>query len=297
VVGVPEAAEVSEAVATVEAAEAVTGTSVGLAEEQVVAEDAESKAFAKGKGPYSRCRELDQGGDGLRLGRMKKFLVILSVALLITGCGGSDSPRTVSEEASFNASLMAKCEACGNGLSKQAEDCSGCRHPNPIPIAVLKEKADEKKRLAQLEIKRLEGEHAKRLAEMEEKALAEMEASQLKKISDEASRQKPKLATTLLDLDTVGGEKPTKVIIARHPNASFNGIYQAQAKLVNGYVYYKNENDRHLYFYDQAEGGQKGWSLDHREPDGIKDHYSGGWYYCKSFSHLNSNCDEWRNVH
>ena len=38
---VPEAAEVIEAVATVEAAEAVTGTSLGLAEEPVVAEDAE----------------------------------------------------------------------------------------------------------------------------------------------------------------------------------------------------------------------------------------------------------------
>ena len=42
---------------------------------------------------------------------------------------------------------MAKCEACGDGLSKQAEDYPGCRHPNPIPIAVLKGKADEKKRL------------------------------------------------------------------------------------------------------------------------------------------------------
>ena len=41
VVAVTEAAEVSEAVATVEAAVAVTGTSVGLAEEQVVAEDAD----------------------------------------------------------------------------------------------------------------------------------------------------------------------------------------------------------------------------------------------------------------
>ena len=46
VVAVTEAAEVSEAVATVEAAEAVTGTSVGLAEEQVVAEDAESNLAA-----------------------------------------------------------------------------------------------------------------------------------------------------------------------------------------------------------------------------------------------------------
>lgn len=238
-----------------------------------------------------------------RFGEMKCLLAALNMALLMAGCGGSDSPQE-SEDNSFNASFIAKCEACGNGISKQAEECPRCRHPNPIPIAVLKGKADEKQRLAQLEVKRLEGEHAKRLAEMEKKALAEMKAQALAKMeanirekaANDASKQKRKPATTLLDLEVIGGEKPTKVIIARHPNASFNGTYQAQEKLVNGYVYYKNENDRHLYFYDQAEGGQKGWSLDHREPDGIKDHYSGGWYYCKSFSHLNSNCDEWRGV-
>ncbi len=233
---------------------------------------------------------------------MKKLPIVLSIALLVGGCDDSDRPRTVTEEASFKPSLMAKCEACGNGLSKQAEDCSDCGHPNPIPITVLKEKAEKKKRLVQLDVKRLEEENAKRLYEMEENAVAEMKAKALaeeerEKAAKSGEKPKQKPATTLLDLETVGGEKPTTVIIARHPNASFNGTYQAQAKLVNGYVYYKNENDRHLYFYDQAEGGQKGWSLDHREPDGIKDHYSGGWYHFKSFSHLDSNCDEWRDVH
>ncbi|MBT4666611.1 MAG: hypothetical protein HOB63_08855, partial [Opitutae bacterium] len=99
---------------------------------------------------------------------MKMLPIVLSIALLMTGCGDSDSPRTVTEEASFNPSLMAKCEACGNGLSKQAEDCSDCGHPNPIPITVLKEKAEKKKRLTQLDVKRLEEENAKRLYEMEE---------------------------------------------------------------------------------------------------------------------------------
>ena len=228
---------------------------------------------------------------------MKQLPIVLIVALLMTGCGDSDGPQSNSENASFNASLMAKCEACGNGISKQTVECPECAHPNPILIAAAKTRAEEVKKLARMEEKKLDQAEVKRLIRMETKALAEMEASRLKKVADGASKQKPKPATTLLDLETVGGKKPTKVIIARHPNASFNGTYQAQAKLVNGYVYYKNENDRHLYFYDQAEGGQKGWSLDHREPDGIKDHYSGGWYYCKSFSHLNSNCDEWRNVH
>ena len=228
---------------------------------------------------------------------MMRLLFALNIILMMTGCGSSDSPQSNSEEASFNASLMAKCEACGNGISKQTVECPRCAHPNPILVATSKTRADEAKKVAQMEEKKLEESEVKRLIQMETKALAEMEANRLKKIADVASKQKPKPATTRLDLETVGGEKPTKVIIARHPNASFNGTYRAQDKLVNGYVYYKNENDRYLYFYDQAEGGMKGWSLDHRKPDGIKDHYSGGWYYRKSFSHLDSNCDEWRDVH
>ncbi|MBT5908825.1 MAG: hypothetical protein HOH25_03435 [Opitutae bacterium] len=227
---------------------------------------------------------------------MKQLLVVLSVVLLMTGCGGGDSPKE-SKDTFFNASLLGKCEACGNNISKQTNECLACGHPNPILISAEKKRAEKAEELAQMEETKFDESEVKRLTDMETKALAEMEAILLKKVTDEANRQKPKSATTLLELEAVGGKKPTKVIIARHPNASFNGTYQAQAKLVNGYVYYKNENDRHLYFYDQAEGGMKGWSLDHREPDGIKDHYSGGWYYCKSFSHLNSNCDEWRNVH
>ena len=149
-----------------------------------------------------------------RFGEMKCLLAALNMALLMAGCGGSDSPQE-SEDNSFNASFIAKCEACGNGISKQAEECPRCRHPNPIPIAVLKGKADEKQRLAQLEVKRLEGEHAKRLAEMEKKALAEMKAQALAKMeanirekaANDASKQKRKPATTLLDLEVIGGER------------------------------------------------------------------------------------------
>lgn len=221
----------------------------------------------------------------------------------MVGCGASDIPKE-SKEASFNASVMAKCEACGNGISKQAEKCPGCRHPNPIPIAAAKTRADEARKLAQMEEKKLDEADTKRLSEIEAKVLAdleaqaltEMEANRRKKAANDASKQKSKPATTLLDLEVIGGEKPTTVIIARHPNPSFNGTYRAQDKLVNEKVYYKKGNDRHLYFYDQAEGGMKGWSLDHRKPDGKKDHYSGGWYHFKSFSHLDSNCDEWLDV-
>jgi hypothetical protein len=34
-------------------------------------------------------------------------------------------------------------------------------------------------------------------------------------------------------------------------------------------LFFRNENDRYLYFYDQTEGGEKSWSLDHRNPEGI----------------------------
>ena len=78
---------------------------------------------------------------------MKQIPIVLIVALLMTGCGDSDGPKSNSEKASFNPSQMAKSEACGNGLSKQAEYCSNCEHPNHIPITVLKEKAEKKKRL------------------------------------------------------------------------------------------------------------------------------------------------------
>ena len=234
---------------------------------------------------------------------MRKLMLAAFVALLMAGCGGSDRQEDKYEEKSFNASLMVKCEACGKGISKQTERCPVCDHRNPIFVAAVKRRTEEAKRLVHMQQKRLEEAKAKRLAEMETKALAEMKAQTLaeeerkrqgKAANDEQKRQ---LGVTLLEVEVGGGEKPTQVVIGRHPRASFNGTYQAQAKFVNGRIYYKNENDMYLYFYDQAEGGEKGWSLDHRKPDGKKDHYSGGWYYLESFSHLNSKCDAWLDVH
>ena len=185
--------------------------------------------------------------------------------------------------------LSSKCEACGSTLSKQAEECLDCGHPNPFLIAAEKQKALEAMKLIEMEELRRDEVRAKELAEMEAKALAYAEEKERK-------RQELEPGQTLLDIEVSGGEKPTQVIIGAHPVARFNGTYQAQERLVNGYLYYKNENDMHLYFYDQAEGGQKGWSLDHREPDGVKDHYSGGWFYLKSFAYLDSQSDVWRAV-
>jgi hypothetical protein len=65
--------------------------------------------------------------------------------------------------------------------------------------------------------------------------------------------------------------------ISDHPLKSFNGIYEPQSGKLNNKFWYKNKNDRYLYHYNQAEGGQKSWSLDHRKPNGIKDWFSGGW--------------------
>jgi uncharacterized OB-fold protein len=218
------------------------------------------------------------------------YFLIAVVAWLCPSCEQVNQGLDENSSAAVSDPLLAsKCEACGNTISTQAEGCPGCGHPNPILIAAEKRRAAEAMRAIQVEERRRDEVRAKELGEMEAKALAEMEER-------ERRRQELKPGTTLLEIEVKGGEKPTQVIIGKHPAASFNGTYQAQSRLVNGYLYYKNENDMHLYFYDQAEGGQKGWSLDHREPDGIKDHYSGGWYYLTSFAYLDAKSDVWRAV-
>lgn len=50
---------------------------------------------------------------------------------------------------------------------------------------------------------------------------------------------------------------------------SFNEKHVEQNRKNNDTTYFRNENDRYLYFYDQTEGGEKSWSLDHRNPEGI----------------------------
>ena len=85
-------------------------------------------------------------------------------------------------------------------------------------------------------------------------------------------------STTTLGVEVLAGKNaPEEVTISKHLLKSFNGTFKAQPNLINGQVYFKNENERYLYFYDQAEGGEKSWSLNLRKPDGKKDYFSGGW--------------------
>ena len=51
-----------------------------------------------------------------------------------------------------------------------------------------------------------------------------------------------------------------------------------------------------MYYYNQAEGGQKGWSLDHRKPNGIKDWFSGGWTLPSKFEHPKPGVSNWGQV-
>ena len=85
--------------------------------------------------------------------------------------------------------------------------------------------------------------------------------------------------TTKIKIEIIKSDKdrPISLKISNHPNRSFNGIYISQKTKLNDYPWYKKGDNRFLYYYNQAEGGQKGWSLDHRKPNGIKDWYSGGW--------------------
>ena len=94
--------------------------------------------------------------------------------------------------------------------------------------------------------------------------------------------------------ESVNGQKG--INIQQHPLGSFNGEYLEQSIKINDTFYFRNENDRYLYFYDQAEGGEKSWSLDHRKPDGKKDYFSGGWFYLEEFRELDEGCVNWLSV-
>jgi hypothetical protein len=73
------------------------------------------------------------------------------------------------------------------------------------------------------------------------------------------------------------GDNGSSLEITNHPLKSFNGIYDSQTGKINNKLWYKNNNNKYIYHYNQAEGGEKSWSLDHRKPDGTKDWFSGGW--------------------
>ena len=92
------------------------------------------------------------------------------------------------------------------------------------------------------------------------------------------------------------GDGEKIINIQDHPLKSFNGKYLEQRIKINDTSYFRNENNRYLYFYDQAEGGEKSWSLDHRKPDGKKDYFSGGWFYLEEFRELDEGCVNWLSV-
>jgi len=79
-----------------------------------------------------------------------------------------------------------------------------------------------------------------------------------------------------LEVKILGQGEDYSVEILMHPDETYNGVYKVQAELINERPWYQNDSERYLYFYNQAEGGEKSWSLDHRKPDGSKDWFSGG---------------------
>ncbi|MCP2507676.1 MAG: EF-hand domain-containing protein [Candidatus Thalassarchaeaceae archaeon] len=71
------------------------------------------------------------------------------------------------------------------------------------------------------------------------------------------------------------------LILAGHPDETYNGDYLKQNSLINGQKWFKNSKNKRspriLYYYDKNSGGTTSWSLDDREQDGSKDLYRGGW--------------------
>ncbi len=94
----------------------------------------------------------------------------------------------------------------------------------------------------------------------------------------------------------VGKNDSHSIKISQHPLISFNGLYEIQDGLINSSPWYKNENDRFLFHYDQAEGGEKGWSLDHRKPDGTKDIFSGGWTDFNNLQNPDIGLNDWYSI-
>ncbi len=86
------------------------------------------------------------------------------------------------------------------------------------------------------------------------------------------------------------------IIISQHPLRSFNGLYEIQEGIINNRPWYKNENDRFLFHYNQAEGGEKSWSLDHRKPDGTKDIFSGGWTKFNNSQIPDTGLNDWYSI-
>ncbi|MBT4665397.1 MAG: hypothetical protein HOB63_02675, partial [Opitutae bacterium] len=103
------------------------------------------------------------------------YIVIALLALFTSSCDRvNDDLGETNAGAVSESSLIAKCEACGNAISKQAVECPTCGHPNPIFITEEKRRAKEEKRLAEVEEKNRNEMEAKMLEETERKALAEM---------------------------------------------------------------------------------------------------------------------------
>ena len=104
--------------------------------------------------------------------------------------------------------------------------------------------------------------------------------------------------TTKIKLEILKSDKdtPLSLKISNHPNSSFNGIYVSQKTKLNNYPWYKKGDNRFLYYYNQAEGGQKGWSLAHRKPNGIKDWFSGGLTLPSKFEHPKPGVSNWGQV-
>ena len=78
-----------------------------------------------------------------------------------------------------------------------------------------------------------------------------------------------------------------KVEIEDHPDEDYNGDYYYKGKKWNGQPHFESAKDKHLYYYDENDGGQYGWNLDNRDQSkmkvpGAKDWNDGGYFDCES---------------
>lgn len=83
------------------------------------------------------------------------------------------------------------------------------------------------------------------------------------------------------------------ITISGHSDDSYNGSYIQQSGLCNNKPFFRNKTGRFLKKYDAGGGGGPDWSLDHRQPQDLKDWCGGGWYDSPPGEDLRLGTYEW----
>mgnify|MGYP006449127991 CR=1 FL=1 len=129
---------------------------------------------------------------------MKRLLVAMFVALLMSGCGeqaqkevveGEEKEKAAQTEVKDDPSvpLAIPCVACGEKVSKKTTECRQCGHPTPDSVIAFKKMQELARVRAEEEVV-----EAKRRADEErkrEEELARIQVEEKQKLAEEDARK------------------------------------------------------------------------------------------------------------